>query len=895
MPKLPAYLQRDTMLEWALHWAGRGWPVVPLHERQPNGACTCSKMADCKSIGKHPRVEGGISAATTNPEQIRKWWARWPTANIGGATTGRFALDVDLGKGGSWQALAELPASRKHLSGRGDGGGHLIFTLTQQQRVAGIKSNNTGKWADGVDVKTGPGNYLVLPPSLHGVTGKPYSIEAEGEVALPQAALDRLLAGETARIEAGDATKGTGGKTRSLLAKLLATTPERGQGKANDWLIAVCGHYAKQYTRQEDLYLLHAREAAAKLVPPLDDADKCIASAWKMEHENHPERELAHLADASNGWLVSSPGGFEIVCLAWEGPKDDRVQVPTPWADFDLRVKGVIVDPSSSRVAYDLVLRRARDRAEIETVVEAAAFGDGKRVATWLAGYGVSVAQPESCCHRSPAPHVKLLRYLQAQDAPQTVMAPALGWDDTAEGFLTHEGVITDEGLQPYGSVRPDPALRTGKQAPYQYGFDRDRVEARRVLAEILTFQDETVTSVFGAWWAANLLKPLFMRRVSMFPAFAVQAASGAGKTNGAFALLVQASGNVRGEGHYTIASLRNALAANRNGLIWVDDLDEPRKVHELVRSATSCGTITKVAEDRTNLTEFTLVGSMVLTGEALALSGQKAMVERFVMLNVDSPAQRRSLKPGREQVAQWEDVRDLLDAYPERDGGLAVLAGHFVAMALEQQTEVWAALRRAHPEDGSGRIAEKAQVLRVGSMLLDQMLGHEGAWEGRGAHAQRVAQWLADDTNVGRSFDGDNRLTMDILPWALRAFDFPTSPVAGGGGRGAFIEVDLDEEQLDSEAVVWFSPKRLAEVWYEYRHGHVDTRTETAESFVEQARQLSAGVSLGGDKTPSKRETAASRKQWRTGKTGAGSKQYYWRLDGPIARAVLLRARGGA
>jgi hypothetical protein len=893
MPKLPAYLQRDTMLEWALHWAERGWPVVPLHERQRNGACTCNKMDACKSVGKHPRVEGGISVATTDPTRIRQWWAKWPNANIGGATAGRFALDVDLGKGGSWAQVESLPATRRHLSGRGDGGGHLIFTLTAQQRAAGLKSNNTGKWADGIDIKTGPGNYLVLPPSLHGATGKPYTIEAEGEVALPQGVLDRLAEGEREKIESGEAVKGTGGKTRSMLVRLLEKVPERGDGKANDWLIAVCGHYAKQYARQEDLYLLHAREAAAKLVPPLDDAEKAIASAWRMEHDNHPEREVQAQATAETGYLVSNE--YEIVCLAWEGPKDDRVQVPTPWADFDLRVKGVIVDPSSNRVAYDLILRRARDRAEIEAVIEAATFGDGKRVATWLAGFGVSVAQPENCAHRSPAPHVKLLRYLQAQEAPQTVMAPALGWDESAEGFLTHEGVITSGGLQPYGTVRPDPTLRSGKSAPYQYGFDRDRAEAQRVLAEVLTYQDETVTSVFGAWWAANLLKPTFMQRVSMFPALAVQAASGAGKTNGAFALMVQASGNVRGEGHYTIASLRNALAGNRNGLIWVDDLDEPRKVHELVRSATSNGTITKVAEDRTTLTEFTLVGSMVLTGEALALSGQKAMVERFVMLNVDSPAQRKSLKPGREHLPQWEDVRDLLDAYPERAGGLAVLAGHFVTMALEHSDEVMAALRRAHPEDGAGRIGEKAQVLRVGAMLLDAILGHDGAWEAAGPHAQRVAHWLADDGNVGRSFEGDNRLTMDILPWALRAFDFPQTPVAPGGGRGAFVEIDLDEEQIESEAVVWFSPKRLAEVWHEYKHGHVDTRTETAESFIEQARQLTPGYDRWLDGQARRPTPATARKQWRTSKHGSGSKQVYWRLEGPAAIAVLRRARGEA
>ena len=46
---------------------------------------------------KHPRIRGGLNSASTDPEQIRAWWRKWPTANIGlrcGKDSGVIVLDV---------------------------------------------------------------------------------------------------------------------------------------------------------------------------------------------------------------------------------------------------------------------------------------------------------------------------------------------------------------------------------------------------------------------------------------------------------------------------------------------------------------------------------------------------------------------------------------------------------------------------------------------------------------------------------------------------------------------------------------------------------------------------------------------------------------------------------
>ena len=93
----------DPLLLAALAYARRGWPVFPLHH-PINDRCSCEKP-DCGDVGKHPRyhkadLQHGLRDATTDPEQIRRWWTRWPQANIGmvtGAISGLVVLRPRIG------------------------------------------------------------------------------------------------------------------------------------------------------------------------------------------------------------------------------------------------------------------------------------------------------------------------------------------------------------------------------------------------------------------------------------------------------------------------------------------------------------------------------------------------------------------------------------------------------------------------------------------------------------------------------------------------------------------------------------------------------------------------------------------------------------------------------
>ena len=175
-----------TVLEAAaMFYAQRfGWAVFPLHGIDADGRCSCRDAA-CGSAGKHPRTKHGLTDSTKDQGQIRWWWAKWPTANVGIATglaSGFAALDEDPRHGGD-ESLAELVARHGPLPQTvevvtGGGGRHLFFALEEaMQSRNGIMP--------GLDLK-GEGGYVVAPPSLH-ASGRGYEWEASsrpGEVAL---------------------------------------------------------------------------------------------------------------------------------------------------------------------------------------------------------------------------------------------------------------------------------------------------------------------------------------------------------------------------------------------------------------------------------------------------------------------------------------------------------------------------------------------------------------------------------------------------------------------------------------------------------------------------------------------------------------------------------------
>jgi len=98
------------VLDAALAYAARGWPVLPVHGVL-NGRCTCG-TEHCASPGKHPITARGVNDATADPDRVRARFDGQPRANIGIATgdrSGIIVLDIDRDKGGD-ESLRDLEA-----------------------------------------------------------------------------------------------------------------------------------------------------------------------------------------------------------------------------------------------------------------------------------------------------------------------------------------------------------------------------------------------------------------------------------------------------------------------------------------------------------------------------------------------------------------------------------------------------------------------------------------------------------------------------------------------------------------------------------------------------------------------------------------------------------------
>ena len=150
------------LLEIAVNYAKRGWPILPLHT-PAQGSCSCGFK--CASPGKHPRITGGVHAASTDLEIIKSWWHNWPKANIGiatGSVSNLIVIDLDERHGGveAFRNWEKQHSAQTGLISKTGGGFHLFFAAHGHQ----VKSR-VGI-LPGVDVRA-EGGFVVAPGSLH--------------------------------------------------------------------------------------------------------------------------------------------------------------------------------------------------------------------------------------------------------------------------------------------------------------------------------------------------------------------------------------------------------------------------------------------------------------------------------------------------------------------------------------------------------------------------------------------------------------------------------------------------------------------------------------------------------------------------------------------------------
>ena len=154
--------QPDSMLEAALAYARAGYPVFP-----------------CREDRKEPATAHGVNAATTDLEQIERWWDENPNYNIGYHPGGADQMVVDYDVGSDQEYIPVDGMTETLLVAlTPSGGSHAYYALAEGEKAA----NSASKLGPKVDVR-GYGGYVLVPPSQ--VNGKPYTWECKTKDGVP--------------------------------------------------------------------------------------------------------------------------------------------------------------------------------------------------------------------------------------------------------------------------------------------------------------------------------------------------------------------------------------------------------------------------------------------------------------------------------------------------------------------------------------------------------------------------------------------------------------------------------------------------------------------------------------------------------------------------------------
>jgi hypothetical protein len=746
-----------------------------------------------------------------------------------GQCSKRVVLDLDRPEAETyWREKlgdAVFNQALKVTTGR-EGGKHLHFRIREDDnRVWDGHSDEH----IGYDFR-GDGGGVVMPPSVH-KSGRRYEwidgeLQDAPEILRKENQPKQVQARETGR---------SGGSSTTLASELMLPPDDPGRG--NNWLARVAGFLAKSERRYYDRYVALCTNINWASADPIEEGAfmKTIESIWGAEN-NKTEHQ-----DQTNGWLIGD--GSRLYTLMEIGSGDSKKTIPGEWADFDIRVRSITRD-SDGTLVYTVDL--FTDDHTYESVqLDPSIFSTDSKLSAWLAVRGATIL-PVPYDKFSGHPHrARLAKYLKNQQAASSNAVRFLGWNGSLSQFIVHEGVIDEHQIRPHDGSVPDPVLTSW--APYRYGVVSE-AEAIEVLKEVLTYQDEAVTSVFASWWAMALLKGRY--QTSQFPFMSIEAPSESGKSTGFFAMMVAMSGNTNGHGRYTAPAFRDALAGHRNGITWLDDVTEITDLQDTIRQLTAEGHTSKKGTDRRETESVQLLCPLVVSGEGLgSVMSEKAMRDRAIALEVSSPKGRKSLKnPDR---PQWDDIVEMLSRY-STDGkpeGMTALAGTLVAL-VHKHAGMLREIKNLRTTNG--RHGDKMAIIRMGARIIAEITGDP-------LHVERVDSWCTVQADEGSV----NYAIGEIVPWFLRSNLIPVSAM---GHQAAYYDSSTD--------TVWVSPAKLADAW-KMRNG-----------LTAREKQLGTEDAIRSELKANSVDTKGKPK-W-TDRTSNGKKARYCALEGALATLVM-------
>lgn len=235
----------QSCLTAALRYARRGWRVFPLN-------------------GKKPYFSSWPEEATTDPRRIKRWWRRWPNANVAilcDSRHGPIVLDIDdpgkNNRGADLVDYLDLPPTREARSSLKTKR-HLYFDpMTSGVKIPRlIKVRLDGKKYD-LDI-LGDGGYVVAPPSVHTETGRLYKwISKIRPVPLPESVLQLVPAFTE------ETSKGPAAPLPTIIH----------EGERDTLLTSLAGSMRRRGASMDAILAALREENITRVVPPLRDKE----------------------------------------------------------------------------------------------------------------------------------------------------------------------------------------------------------------------------------------------------------------------------------------------------------------------------------------------------------------------------------------------------------------------------------------------------------------------------------------------------------------------------------------------------------------------------------------------------------------------------------------------
>lgn len=294
------------MINHALFYASKGWPVLPVHTIR-NGHCTCGRN-NCRSAGKHPMIEHGLTDASLDTEKIREWWGQWPDANIGvltGELSGIICMDIDDLDAGGLNGH-KIPDTVWQTTG--SGGRHYLF------QHPGESVKTTTKVLPGIDSR-GDGGYILVPPSAH-ISGGVYRWENDPAFMDLAPAPDFWL----------EKVCGEGSKNERVI---VPATENIAEGGRNNYLTQKAGTFRRSGMDAVEIEIALQSLNRSKCNPPLDADEVSIIARSVSRYDilTPEERELERIGDETlKQWEASEQA--QIAEMLKNRPKTSRAGPP---------------------------------------------------------------------------------------------------------------------------------------------------------------------------------------------------------------------------------------------------------------------------------------------------------------------------------------------------------------------------------------------------------------------------------------------------------------------------------------------------------------------------------------------------------------------------------------